>query len=119
MNRSVPLLGLLLLAGCATGERGLETAHQPLVAGDHAFVPGCPSWNHEVGGEHEAQGSNFGCATSTNLAAMVADPADLLHGRGDATPAEVGQRAIKAWRDVAPTSKNWQVTVSQSSTGGK
>ena len=71
-----------------------------------------------MGGERESQSANYGCASSTNLAAMVADPADLLHGRSDDTPAEVGSRAIKTWREVQPTYKNWVVTVQQSTTGG-
>lgn len=118
MPRLLPLLSLSLLAGCATGYRGLETPHQPVVNGAVASVPNCPNWNGEVGGERESQSSNFGCATSTNLAAMVADPADLLHGRSADTPADVGSRAIKTWRDMAPTGKSWTVTTSQS-TGGK
>ena len=47
-----------------------------------ATVPGCPDWSRpaqpEFGGHTS---SNYGCATSSNLAAMVADPADLVSGR--------------------------------------
>lgn len=118
MFRTLPCLALILLGGCAIGDRGLESPHQPVVNGNTASVPDCPKWDHEVGGERESQSSNYGCASATNLAAMIADPVDLLHGRSDSTPPEVGSRAIKAWREVAPTYKNWVVTVQQSSTGG-
>lgn len=36
---------------------------------------------------------NFGCATKANLAAMIADPADLL-GPRDMTPADTRRRAV-------------------------
>ena len=121
-NPTPALLALVLavpLAGCALGPRGLDSVHQPVVVGDTATVPGCPDWDHEVGGMQERQSSNFGCAFNTNIAAMVADPNDLLHGRSDATPAEPATRAVKAWREVEPTYKAWKVTTTQSTTGGK
>jgi pilus assembly protein CpaD len=45
-------------------------------------VPSCPDWsttheNNYNAGNH----SNHGCATNSNLAAMVADPEDLIRGR--------------------------------------
>lgn len=46
-------------------------------------VPDCPDWSR--GGLMDWQNlptSNFGCATATNLRAMVADPRDLVVGRG-------------------------------------
>lgn len=117
MKQALPLIGLMLLGACATGNRGLESVHQPVVDGKTAFVPNCPEWNHNVGGETESQSSNFGCAFNTNLAMMVADPQDLLHGRSDPTSPEVATRAFKAWREVAPTSKNWTVTTNVRSKG--
>lgn len=45
---------------------------------------------------------NFGCATQQNLAAMVADPADLVQPRGE-TPADEARRsvAIEKWQKGA------------------
>jgi pilus assembly protein CpaD len=48
-----------------------------------ASVPGCPNWkttqeNDMVGG----MSSNYGCAANSNLAAMVANPEDLVRGVG-------------------------------------
>ena len=87
-----PLLSFLLtlgLAGCAVGDRGVESVHQPIVADNVAFVPNCPNWSDTTGGERETQSSNFGCATNSNLAAMIANPIDLIHGRTDPANAEL------------------------------
>lgn len=118
MKRMLPPIALMLLGGCATGDRGLETVHQPVVDGQVAYVPGCPDWNHDVGGEKESQSSNYGCAFSTNLAMMVADPQDLLHGKSDPTSPEVAGRAFKAWREIPPTYKLWTVTTGVRVKGG-
>jgi pilus assembly protein CpaD len=47
-----------------------------------ASVPDCPKWAHD--GEsnfNSGTSSNYGCASNSNLAAMVADPEDLVRGR--------------------------------------
>ena len=53
-----------------------------VVTRSQASVPSCPDWsttheNNYNSGNH----SNHGCATNSNLAAMVADPEDLVRGR--------------------------------------
>jgi pilus assembly protein CpaD len=54
----------------------------------------CPDWNDETLITYKgAASSNYGCATRSNLARMVADPTDMLEGRplsgqGGATVAE-------------------------------
>lgn len=43
--------------------------------------PRCPDWTKQPGLDlANRRSSNFGCATTTNLGLMVADPGDLLHG---------------------------------------
>tara|TARA_B100000953_G_scaffold37234_1_gene28974 strand:+ start:382 stop:981 length:600 start_codon:yes stop_codon:yes gene_type:complete len=47
-----------------------------------ASVPSCPDWSKKseanyTGGNH----TNYGCATNSNLAAMIADPEDLVRGQ--------------------------------------
>ena len=59
-------------------------------AGDVLFVsehyvaaaPSCPDWTHAniLDGANQAS-SNFGCATQSGLARMIADPRDLIVGR--------------------------------------
>ncbi|WP_254606477.1 CpaD family pilus assembly protein [Sphingomonas bacterium] len=71
-----------------------------------AFVPHCPDYSRN--GSHEFAGSttsNFGCAANSDLAAMVADPADLVRGEpGSGTiDTATSSRAIDAYRKAAPT----------------
>ncbi|MEM7504562.1 MAG: CpaD family pilus assembly lipoprotein [Pseudomonadota bacterium] len=45
-------------------------------------LPACPDWSRESGLDYaNLPGSNFGCATQTNLGLMVANPSDLARGR--------------------------------------
>jgi pilus assembly protein CpaD len=47
-----------------------------------ASVPGCPDWRQpENLGMNNAAHSNFGCAVNSNIAAMIADPMDLVSGK--------------------------------------
>ncbi len=71
-----------------------------------ATVPGCPAWKDKaeldlIGGLSD----NYGCATAGNLAAMVADPRDLVEGREQELQAGnvVSTKAIKAYQEKAPS----------------
>ena len=84
-----------------------------------ATVPGCPDWSRPSEpnfNSHNA--SNYGCAINGNLAAMVADPQDLILGRGGdrASDASTSGKAIKTYRDRKPTGE--QGLKSESSKGG-
>jgi pilus assembly protein CpaD len=85
-----------------------------------ATVPGCPDFTRS--GSSEFQGSttsNFGCASNASLAAMVADPLDLVRGQtgnGTADPVTSG-RAIDSYRKASPTGAG--NAVKSESTGGK
>lgn len=122
MNRIVPLLICLAVASPSMARprnRTLEPAHQPVVRDGVASVPGCPDWSDARNNAGEATAANFGCATASNLAAMLADPLDLVRGRTDpGTDANYANRAVKAWRETAPTSKQWSTTTTVS-VGGK
>ena len=51
-----------------------------------ASVPNCPNWTKTTEANYNSSNHpNYGCAINGNLAAMVADPEDLVRGR-DATP---------------------------------
>src|SRR3546814_10746706 len=46
-----------------------------------AHVPGCPDWSSKSSlNPTNATSSNYGCATNSNLASLVADPNDLIKG---------------------------------------
>lgn len=71
-----------------------------------ASVPGCPDWSRNA--ETDMAGgtsSNFGCAVNGNLAAMVANPEDLVRGQSGSSDLRTAtsDRAIKTYREKEPT----------------
>ncbi len=71
-----------------------------------AYVPNCPNWSANASGNLGNNTSpNFGCATNSNLAAMVADPEHLLNGAAGSGETVVmsSTKAISAYRDSEPT----------------
>lgn len=72
----------------------------------HAAVPGCPDWSRNASADFEANtSSNYGCAINTNLAAMVAQPGDLVRGADPSAVADtaVNTKAIDAYRKKPAT----------------
>lgn len=119
----------------AAGQYGLLIAEgAPVTAGEvppgsirviasrsTAGVPTCPDWDSAGNGIVPPQNTstNFGCALNSNLAAMVANPADLVLGQtgssnGSGTTAG---RAIRVYRDRQPTGS--QPLPQTSTTGGQ
>lgn len=77
-----------------------------IVSRAKATVPDCPDWSRRSEANFNSNNaSNYGCATNTNMAAMIADPRDLIVGRGSesAVDAKLSGKAIKAYRDRRPT----------------
>lgn len=70
-----------------------------------ASVPGCPDWSSKSAINFtNATSSNYGCASNSNLAAMVADPNDLIKGASnDRNDPASATRAIKTYREKPPT----------------
>ena len=71
-----------------------------------ATVPHCPDWSaNAASNPRDGTSSNFGCAINGNLAAMVANPEDLLRGARTTghTSAMSAEKAIAAWRLSPPT----------------
>jgi len=77
-----------------------------VVTRSRASVPGCPNWDSssEIN-YNNATSSNYGCATNSNMAAMVANPEDLVRGQtGSGTSSAIGSdKAIKTYREAPPT----------------
>jgi len=72
-----------------------------VVARRRAFVPNCPNWSRPSQPDWNNQSmSNYGCSVNSNLAAMIADPQDLIHGREAApvTDAVAAARAVDMYR---------------------
>lgn len=69
-----------------------------------ARVPGCPDWSTKSETNfNNGTSSNYGCATNSNLANMVANPEDLVRGERGSADAATGTRAIRTYRDAQPT----------------
>ena len=83
-----------------------QDAVRVIVSRRRAEVPGCPDWKAPAQPNFaNKQISNFGCGVNGNLAAMIADPVDLIHGReGDGVgDAATASRAIQMYRNAPPT----------------
>lgn len=77
-----------------------------VVSRTRAEVPGCPNWSRAATPDYEnRQSSNYGCAVHGNMAAMVAHPGDLVHGReGEAlVDGLTASKAIQSYRTAKPT----------------
>lgn len=77
-----------------------------VVSRSTASVPNCPNWGDKF--EADLQGglsSEYGCAINGNLAAMIANPEDLVQGRQTRSTLRgmVSSRAITAHRNATPT----------------
>ncbi len=71
-----------------------------VVTRSQASVPSCPD-NRTTSGHNFNAGnnSNYGCAINSNLAAMVADPEDLVRGRDNKRlDSNSGKAAVNAYK---------------------
>lgn len=72
----------------------------------NAHVAGCPDWSTTAETNFgNGTSSGYGCATNTNLAAMVADKEDLIAGKAGtgSTVITTSTKAIASYRKQAPT----------------
>jgi len=114
--------GLLLSDGAPLSAGAVQPGTvRVIVSRSTASVPGCPNWQ-DAGdvGMRITTATNFGCATNSNLAAMVADPADLVLGQygSRATDTATATKAVDAYRRRVPTGYSGEVK-SESAKGGK
>lgn len=70
-----------------------------------ASVPSCPNWGEAQIAPSVATSANYGCATNSNLAAMIANPNDLVLGQQGsvASSANTANRAVRVYRERPPT----------------
>jgi pilus assembly protein CpaD len=100
---------MVLPAAPVTAGMVPEGTVRVVVSRTRAVVAGCPNWTVPSQPNFENRSmSNYGCAVNSNLAAMVADPRDLFHGRegtgvGDA---DTAAKAVDFYRRSAPTGKD-------------
>jgi pilus assembly protein CpaD len=77
-----------------------------IVSRTKAVVPNCPNWSKAPTPNYDdTSTSNFGCAVNSNLAAMIADPQDLVYGRegSGVTDATTSTKAVDQYRKAALT----------------
>lgn len=86
-----------------------------------ASVPGCPDWSAKSDMNYNnAMSPNYGCAVNSNLAAMVADPQDLLEGKKGSgeTVIATSNKAIATYREATPTGAGGLMDASAGGGGG-
>jgi pilus assembly protein CpaD len=109
--------GLTLESGAPVTQGSVPQGAVRVVASrSSASVPECPQWGDPGIESPVRTGTNYGCATNSNLASMIANPDDLIHGRDAALGgAQTAGRAIRAYREGQPTGRQGlqQTTTSQ------
>lgn len=93
-----------------------------VVSRTSASVPGCPDYSRMYQPNfNQHASSNYGCATNSNLAAMIANPADLVRGApgSGGYDAAAGTRAIAELRAAKPTGEGGTWVKSKAEAGGK
>ena len=86
-----------------------------------ASVPGCPDWSAKSDMNYtNGISPNFGCAVNSNLAAMIADPQDLLEGKKGASETVIAtsNKAISTYREMAPTGAAGLMDAGTAAAGG-
>ncbi|WP_294234944.1 CpaD family pilus assembly protein [uncultured Sphingomonas sp.] len=92
-----------------------------VVSHARAYVPGCPDLRSDAMPDLEGNtSSNHGCAVNRNLAAMIANPNDLVRGAGGPTTSDpqTAARAVNALRNAPPTGNGGTTLRSPNSSGG-
>jgi len=99
--------GLLLSSGSPVVQGMVAPGSvRVVVSRTRASVPNCPNWSSKSQPNFANHSMpNYGCAVNGNMAAMIADPNDLVWGRdgsgiGDA---DTASRAIRSYRNAKPT----------------
>ena len=99
--------GLIVSATAPTTQGFLEPGQaRVVITRSTASVPGCPDWSAKSDSNfNNASSPGYGCATNSNLAAMIADPQDLLEGKASdgTTTISTSTKAINTYRDAEPS----------------
>jgi pilus assembly protein CpaD len=99
--------GLLVSDGAPVTEGFVDPGKvRVVVSRSRAYVPGCPDWSDKFTETlNNGTAPGYGCSINGNLAAMIADPQQLLHGadgKGD-TVIMSSTKAIQTYRKQEPT----------------
>ena len=115
--------GMLVMAGAPVTVGAIQPGTvRVVVSRRRAVVPNCPNWSRPSETDFNNRSmSNYGCAVNTDLAAMIANPEDLVHGQegsgvGDTTTAA---KAVQFYRTSPPTGSKGLQNINTQSAGGK
>jgi pilus assembly protein CpaD len=113
--------GMMLSAGAPVTAGMVQSgAVRVVVARRRAVVPGCPNWGplSQPDWDNKTM-ANYGCGVNSDIAAMVANPEDLIHGREGSGVGDplTSTKAVDFYRSTAPTGQNGLQDVSPK--GGK
>ena len=99
--------GILLAEGApVTAGAAAPGTARVVITRSIASVPGCPDWSHTAeGNDKNSTNPNYGCGVNSNLAAMVANPEDLIKGQEGSgeTVVTTSTKAIQSYRAMEPT----------------
>jgi len=99
--------GMMLSDGAPVTAGAVEPGMvRVVVSRRRAEVPGCPNWTDwSQPNFNNKTMSNFGCGVNSNIAAMVANPEDLIHGREGVGTNDVNAaaKAVLFYRSSPPT----------------
>ena len=115
--------GMLVSTGAPVTQGSIPPGSvRVVVSRSRAEVPNCPNWSVPAQpNTNNRTMSNHGCAVNSNLAVMVANPEDLIHGReGDPyVNAAAAARGVGVYYSTPPTGKGGLKEVETSDKGGK
>ncbi len=99
--------GVLVADGAPTTAQFIRPGQaRVVITRSSASVPNCPNWasNSDLSYSNNSH-SNYGCSINSNLAAMVANPEDLIKGQQGTgeTIVSTSTKAIETFREQAPT----------------
>jgi pilus assembly protein CpaD len=99
--------GMGVLAGAPVTAGAIQPGSvRVVVSRRRATVPNCPNWSRPSESNFQNRSmSNYGCALNTDLAAMVANPEDLVHGQEGSGVGDTmtGAKAVQFYRTSPPT----------------
>ena len=111
--------GILLSEGAPVTVGYVEPGNaRVVITRSSAHVPGCPDWSAKSDMNYtNATSPGYGCAVNGNMAAMVANPEDLISGQKGTGETVVmsSSKAINSYREQTPTGEGG---LAQTGTGG-
>ena len=99
--------GMLVSEGAPVTSGAVASGNvRVVVSRNVASVPNCPNWERPSQPDYNNRMlPNLGCAVNSNLAAMAANPEDLVHGRSGESFSDVttGTKAVSVYKSSEPT----------------